>query len=108
MLRHMIRARKASKGLVTPPPLHRWMEAVLLLCASLVQGAVSTLGMIRTCFSHDWHVSEASVVLPQATNGIYLKEQSSNAQRRNRTLPQHANPHILRDDRRSAPIPQDE
>ena len=88
ILMAMIRARNAAKGLVTPPPLHRLMEAVLLLCVSLVQGAVSTLRMIFSKRSRDWHTTTQAEPLPQATNRI------------------HAPTPILRDD--CSAIPQDE
>ena len=89
-MRGMTRAREASNGLGTPPPLHRWMDAVLMLYVSLVQGAVSKLGMIRACFRRDWHTTEAGNDLPSATSSIHAPEA------------------ILRDGRRSAAIPRDE
>ena len=70
----MTRARTASNGLGTPPPLDRWIEAVLMLCVSLVQGARTTLGMIYKRNHRDWHTAEAQEDLPQATSGIHLKE----------------------------------
>ena len=66
----MTRARTASNGLGTPPPLDRWIEAVLMLCVSLVQGARTTLGMIYKRNHRDWHTAEAQEDLPQATSGI--------------------------------------
>ena len=66
----MTRARTASYGVVTPPPLDRWIEAVLMLCVSLVQGAATTLGMIFNRSHRDWHTETAHEALPQATSGI--------------------------------------
>lgn len=86
----MTRARRTAKGLVTPPFFHRWMEAALLLCVSLVQGVVSTLQMILNRSDRDWHTAGAHDDLPRATSGI------------------HAPAFIFRDDRRFAPIPPDE
>ncbi len=86
----MTQARTASYGVVTPPPLYRWIDAVLLLFAELVHSAASTLKMIRARFRRDWHTTEPHKALPHAT--------SSN----------HALAPILRDDRRFATIPQDE
>ena len=60
----MTRARTAPYGVVTPPPLDRWIEAVLMLCVSLVQGAATTLGMILNRNRRDWHTEDAHEVLP--------------------------------------------
>ena len=65
----MTRARNAAKGFASPPPLHRLMEAVLLLCVSLVQGVRSTLRMIIAYVHRDWHTTDASEALPQETSG---------------------------------------
>jgi hypothetical protein len=65
----MTRARTASYGVVTPPPLDRWIEAVLMLCVSLVHRAATTLGMILNRTSRDWHMDDAHEDLPQATFG---------------------------------------
>ena len=70
----MTRARTASYGVVTPPPLDRWIEAVLMLCVSLVQGAATTLGMIFNRTSRDWHTETACEALPQATSGNQLQD----------------------------------
>ena len=64
----MTRARRTANGVMTPPPLHHWMEAVLLLCVSLVQGAASTLKMIFVRKTRDWHTGSAREALPQATS----------------------------------------
>ena len=66
----MTRARTASYGVVTPPPLDRWIDAVLMLCVSLVQGVATTLGMIFNRIHRDWHTGHAREDLPQATSGI--------------------------------------
>ena len=65
----MTRARTASNGLGTPPPLDRWIEAVLMLCVSLVHRAATTLGMIFKCNHRDWHTADADEALPQETSG---------------------------------------
>jgi hypothetical protein len=70
----MTQARKASKGFGTPPPLHRWMDAVLLLCVRLVQGVATTLGMIFKRERRDWHTASAHEDLPQAKSDIQLQE----------------------------------
>ena len=70
----MTRARTASNGLGTPPPLDRWIDAVLMLCVSLVQGAATTLGMIFKRNYRDWHTETAHEDLPQAKSGIQLQE----------------------------------
>jgi hypothetical protein len=75
----MTRARTASYGVVTPPPLDRWIEAVLMLCVSLVQGAATTLGMIFNCNRRDWHTAIAHEDLPQAKSGIQTLKASNPA-----------------------------
>ena len=74
----MTRARTASYGVVTPPPLDRWIEAVLMLCVSLVQGAATTLGMIFNRNHRDWHTETAHDDLPQAKHGISSQGTNSN------------------------------
>jgi hypothetical protein len=59
---------------VTLPPLDRWIDAALMLCVSLVQGAATTLGMIFNRRSRDWHTEDAHEVLPQATSCTHLQE----------------------------------
>jgi len=73
----MTRARTASYGVVTPPPLDRWIEAVLMLCVSLVQGVATTLGMVFNRRSRDWHTEDARQDLPQATSGISRQESNT-------------------------------
>jgi hypothetical protein len=65
----MTRARTASYGVVTPPPLDRWIEAVLMLCVSLVHRAATTLGMIFNRTRRDGHTETAQEDLPQAKHG---------------------------------------
>jgi hypothetical protein len=64
-MRPMTRARITAKGLVTPPPLHRLMEAVLLLCVSLVQGVATTFGMRFKRQAGVWHIDQTQEALPQ-------------------------------------------
>ena len=67
----MTRARTASYGVVTPPPFYRWIDAVLMLCVSLVQGAVSTLKMIVVRCTRECHTKAPHADLPHATNSIH-------------------------------------
>ena len=73
----MTRARTASNGVVTPPPLDRWIDAVLMLCVSLVQGAATTLGMIFKRNYRDWHTEDAHEDLPQAKSGNQFLESNT-------------------------------
>ena len=66
----MTRARKASLGFGPPPPLHRWMDAVLMLFAELVQGAASTLRMIFNFSTRECHARTERDALPEATSSI--------------------------------------
>ena len=70
----MTRARTASNGVVTPPPLQLWLHAVLMLCVSLVQGVGATLRMWRRTGQRDWHTQSGIFALPQATSGIQLQD----------------------------------
>ena len=67
----MTRARRTANGVMTPPPLYRWIDAVLLLCVSLVQGAVSTLKMIAVRCTRECHTKAPHADLPHATNSIF-------------------------------------
>jgi len=67
----MTRARTASYGLVTPPPLYRWIDAVLMLFAELVSNAVSTLQMVLVRRTRECHTTAAPEVLPRATSGLH-------------------------------------
>jgi hypothetical protein len=62
---------------VTPPPLDRWIEAALMLCVSLVQGAATTLGMIFNRTRRDWHTTSANEDLPQATSSKQSQESNT-------------------------------
>ncbi len=70
----MTRARPTSYGVVTPPPLHRWMHAVLMLVVCLVQGVVATFGMRRWIGKRDWHTHSGTSALPQTKPDIHLKD----------------------------------
>jgi hypothetical protein len=67
----MTRARTASFGLVTPPPLYRWIDAVLMLFAELVSYAVSTLQMVLVRRTRECHTQAAPEDLPRATSGLH-------------------------------------
>jgi hypothetical protein len=73
----MTQALKAANGVIAPPPLHRWMHAVLLLCVRLVQGVAATLGMIFRRDVRDWHTSTTQEALPQAKSDIQIKKESN-------------------------------
>ena len=86
----MTQARTRAHGVVTPSPIQLLLEAALRVLVSLVQGIASTLQMIFNRSPRDWHTSAAQEVLPRETSDI------------------RASTFILRDDHRSASIPQDE
>jgi hypothetical protein len=65
----MTRARKASVGLASPPPLQHWLHAVLMLCVSLVHHAATTLRMWLRAGQRDWHTQSEVSAPPQATSG---------------------------------------
>ena len=73
----MTQAHRAAKGLATPPPLDRWIEAVLLLCVRLVHGVVTTLGMWWRVGRRDWHTSSDGSALPQAKSDNHLQKDTS-------------------------------
>jgi hypothetical protein len=73
----MTQARTASSGVVTPPPLDRWIDAVLMLFAELVQGVATTLGMIFNRTRRDWHTADAREDLPQAKSDIQLRDDTA-------------------------------
>jgi hypothetical protein len=73
----MTRARTASYGVVTPPPLKLLLQAVLMLCVSLVQGVATTLGVIFKRTHRDWHTDRTHEDLPQATYANHLKEHTN-------------------------------
>jgi hypothetical protein len=70
----MTQALRSANGVIAPPPLHRWMHAVLLLCVRLVHGVATTLGMWRKAGARDWHTRSRCTALPQAKSDIHLKE----------------------------------
>ncbi len=70
----MTRARTASNGVVNPPPLDRWIDAVLMLFAELVQGVATTLRMWLRIRRRDWHTQSDTSALPQAKSGIQFQE----------------------------------
>jgi hypothetical protein len=59
---------------MTPPPLDRWIDAVLLLWMSLVQGVATTLGMWLRVGTRDWHTQSDVSALPQAKSDIHIKK----------------------------------
>jgi hypothetical protein len=71
----MTRARAASYGVGTPPPLDRWIDAVLMLFVSLVQGLATTFGMGTWIRARDWHTHSDSSALPQTKPDIHIKEE---------------------------------
>jgi len=73
----MTRARTASYGVVTPPPLDRWIDAVLMLCVCLVQGVAATFGMRLSRRTHDWHMATGEQVLPQTKPDIHIKDSTT-------------------------------
>ena len=75
----MTQARTASVGVVTPPPLQRWLNAVLMLFAELVHGVATTLGMWRRVGRRACDTQSDVFVLPQAKSDIHLKEKSGTA-----------------------------
>jgi hypothetical protein len=73
----MTQARTASSGVVTPPPLQRWLHAVLMLFVELVQGVATTLGMWRRIGGRDWHTQSDVSALPQAKSDIQLRNDTA-------------------------------
>ena len=65
----MTRAPNAANGVSPPPPLYLWIEAVLLLCVSLVHNARSTFRMILVRCTRDWHTEASHDDLPRETTG---------------------------------------
>ncbi len=72
----MTRARTASNGVGTPPPLDRWIDAVLMLFVSLVQGVATTFGMRFNRQPRDWHTDATREALPQTKPDIHIKEET--------------------------------
>jgi hypothetical protein len=75
----MTQALKAANGVIAPPPLQHWLNAVLLLCVRLVHGVAATLGMIFKRNDRDWHTADACEDLPRAKYDIQLKKESNTA-----------------------------
>jgi hypothetical protein len=73
----MTQALKATHGVIAPPPLHRWMHAVLLLCVRLVHGVATTLGMWRKAGARDWHARSGSSALPRAKSDIQFQKDTT-------------------------------
>jgi hypothetical protein len=73
----MTQARTASSGVVTPPPLDRWIDAVLMLFVELVQGVATTLEMWRRIGRRDWHTQSDVSALPQAKSDIQLRNDTT-------------------------------
>jgi hypothetical protein len=73
----MTQARTASSGVVTPPPLYRWIDAVLMLFVELVHGVATTLGMWRRVEQRDWHTQSGVSALPQAKSDIHLRNDTA-------------------------------
>ncbi len=73
----MTQARTAAYGVVTPPPLQRWLNAVLLLCVSLVHRVRATFGMWRRSSRGDWHTALETETLPQTKPDIQFQEANS-------------------------------
>ena len=78
----MTRERAASYGVGTPPPLDRWIDAVLMLYVSLVQGVATTFGMRFSRQPRDWHTGEAREALPQTKPDIHIKEATPSTESR--------------------------
>ena len=70
----MTRARTAGCGAVTPPPLDRGSDTVLMFFLSLMQGVRTTLGMWRRRGQRDWRTQSKISAPPRATPGIHLQE----------------------------------
>ena len=73
----MTQARSASYGVVTPPPLQRLLNAVLMLVVSLVQGVGATLRMWRRIEQRECDTPSDTSALPQAKSGIQPHKETS-------------------------------
>ena len=69
MMHPMTRARTASSGMGSLAAIQPLLDAVLMLCVSLVQAAATTLRMILNRRSRDWHTQATQEALPQAMSG---------------------------------------
>ena len=72
----MTRARTASSGMGSLAAIQPLLDAVLMLCVSLVQAAATTLRMILNRRRPDWHRQATHEGLPQATSGNHYKDPS--------------------------------
>jgi hypothetical protein len=70
----MTRARTASFGVGSLAAIQPLLDAVLMLCVSLVHHAATTFRMIFTRRTRDWHTGPAHEALPQATSGPHLQK----------------------------------
>jgi hypothetical protein len=73
----MTQALRSANGVIAPPPLDRWIDAVLLLWVRLVQGVATTLGMWRRVEPRDWHTQSDISALPQAKSDIQLRNDTA-------------------------------
>jgi hypothetical protein len=73
----MTQELRSANGVIAPPPLDRWIDAVLLLCVRLVHGVATTLGMWRRVEQRDWHTQSGSSALPQAKSDIQLRNDTA-------------------------------
>ena len=112
----MTRTQTRAYGVIAPSSRQLLLEAMLRAFVWLVSNVVSTLRTIFNRPTRDWHTGRAEEGQRPTPNDIHKRNllgppgsrPAVGAQRRNTTLPDQAHQPILRDDRRSAPIPQDE
>lgn len=72
----MTRARNRTHGSGSPPIIQLFLEAVLRVFVSLVQGARTTLQMWWRKGQRDWDRRSETSALPMATSGIHLQERN--------------------------------
>jgi hypothetical protein len=73
----MTQALRAANGVIAPPPLDHWIDAVLLLCVRLVQGVATTLGMGCIHRTRECHTTPMPAALPQAKSDIQLRNDTA-------------------------------
>jgi hypothetical protein len=73
----MTQALRSANGVIAPPPLDRWIDAVLLLCVRLVQGVAATLGMGCIHRTRECHTTPMPAALPQAKDDIQLRNDTA-------------------------------
>jgi hypothetical protein len=73
----MTQALRSANGVIAPPPLDRWVDAVLLACVRLVQGVATTLGMWWRIGRRDWHTQSDVSTLPQAKSDIQFQKDTT-------------------------------